>query len=615
MRALIVGLASALAGAAIAAPSGSAGAAAESLESITREGASTWADREVGRFVGSGDVTAAGAVVVSGGKVLVARSYGWFDPVRRIPIDAHDQFLIGSITKSFVSLVIAKLAEEGRIRSLDDPANRYLRRYRLPGKLGGDVTIAQLATHSAGLDSPGYRLSSGEQRGIPATPEELRQWLPKIVRPPGFKVVYANYGPPILGALSEDITGERFDRLMSQEVLEPLGLRDTALSYDPTGGARLVYAGITGHGPIRYAMRMINDPLTAPAGSIQTTPGDMARYLNALLGHAPEALSSAVLQTERAPRAVNFPGLSPVGLGVFLDPWNGVTVVGHGGLIAGFRSSLQILPDRDVGVFVVFAGGHDAFNEGPGDPGAATDALLREILGAVRPLPPKRTSDPATFAGRYWLELRAHTTPESLLGADRLVDVIAAPDGGLLIGAPGTQKDEFTEVAPALYQGPMRDGRRPNLYGFETGRLLANKMYGVRVSGLGDPRTLIFASLPLLFLALTGLVQVLGRQRARWLGVMCGAAAAVCAYAIVLPQLLGVDLDIESFNGIGWRWRLATAAVWLLLLAGVAATAAGIRAAGARGQTGLRRLGAAHLAAVGAASVTVAAIGGFFHLL
>jgi CubicO group peptidase (beta-lactamase class C family) len=614
MRALIVGLALALSAAAAEAAD-SPGAVAERGGSITQEDASAWADREVGRFVSSGDVTAAAAVVVSGGKVLVARPYGWFDPVRRIPIDAHDQFLIGSITKSFVSLVIAKLAEKGRIRSLDDPANRYLQRYRLPGKLGSEVTIAQLATHSGGLDSPGFRLSSGEPRGIPATPKELRQWLPKIVRPPGFKVVYANFGPPILGALSEDITGERFDRLISQELLEPLGLRDTALSYDPTGGPRLVYAGITGHGPVRYAMRMINDPLTAPAGSIQTTPGDMARYVNALLGHTPEALSSAVLQAERAPRAVNFPGLSPVGLGVFLDRWNGVTVIGHGGLIAGFRSNMQIVPDRDVGVFVVFAGGHDAFNEGPGDPGTATDALLREILGPVRPLPPKHTSDPRTFAGRYWLELRAHTTPESLLGADRLVDVAAAPSGGLLIGSPGAPKDEFTEVAPGLYQGPMRNGRRPALYGFEAGRLLANKMYGVRVSGLSDPRTLISVALPLLLLALTGLAQVLARQRARWLGVICGAAAAACTYAIVWPQLTDVNLDIEMFDGIGWRWRLATAAVWLLLLAGVAAAAAGIRVIGSREQTVRRRFVAGHLAAVGAASVAVAAIGGFFHLL
>jgi hypothetical protein len=185
----------------------------------------------------------------------------------------------------------------------------------------------------------------------------------------------------------------------------------------------------------------------------------------------------------------------------------------------------------------------------------------------------------------------------------------------LLIGAPGSQKDEFVEVAPGLYQGPMRNGRRPALYGFEPGRLLANKMYGVRVSGLGDPRTLTLLALPLLVLVLTGVLQILGRQRGRWLGVICAAAAALCSYVIVWPLLRDVNLDIEIFNGIGWRFRWVTIAVWLLLLAGIAAAAVGIRTFGRRDQSARRRLWAGHLAVVGAASVAVAAIGAFFHLL
>jgi CubicO group peptidase (beta-lactamase class C family) len=602
--------------AALAAPAeiASAGAPVEAAI-VTERMAENWAEREVGKFVRAGEVTAAGVAVVADGRVVLARSYGWFDPVKRIEVQPGDQFLVGSITKSFVGLLIAKLNEQGRIRSLEDPANLYLRRYQVPRAFGAEVTIEQLATHTAGLESPGFRISSGEQRSIPATAAELQRWLPGFVRPPGFKAVYANFGPVILGALAEDLTGERFDRLMAREILGPLGLSSTTLGYDPTGGERLIHAGITGRAALSYAPLTINDPLTAPAGSIQSTPADMARYMNALLGHAPQVVSSAVLAEERKPRAVNYPGLSPIGLGVFLDRWNHTTVVGHGGLIAGFRSNMQIVPDRDLGVFVVFAGGHDAFNAGPGDPGVATDAFLREVLGPVEPLPPRPSTNSAGYAGRYWLELRAHTTPESLLGADRLTDVEVARDGGLLIGSPGAPKDHYTEVAPGLYQGALKNGRRPTLYGFEPGRLLANKMYSTRVSGLHDPRRLTIAAVALLAIALSGLARVVGGGGRRWAAVACGLGAAGFAYALVWPLLAGVIIDLELFRGDDWRFRVATGADRLLLLAGFAAVTLAVGAFATSGRRGWTLLVDAHLALVGVASIAFAAIGASFHLL
>lgn len=577
--------------------------------------AERWAQQQVESRVRSGDVTAAAVAVVSGGKVLCVRSYGWFDPVQRIPIRPDDQFMVGSITKSFVGLVIARLQEQGRIRSLDDAANLYLKRVRLPRNFGRDVSIRELAAHTAGLESPAFGLSTGRQPGVPASGDYLRQQLPQFVRPPGFKSVYANFGPPILGALAEDVTGERFDRVMATQILDPLGLHATALSYDPSGGPRLVYAGITGQGKIHYAPRTINDPMIAPAGSIQTTPGDMARYLNALLGHAPEVLSPKVLAVERTPIAVNYPGLSPVALGVFLDRWNDTTLVGHGGLIAGFRSNMVVVPSRDFGVFVVFAGGHDAFNGGPGDPGAVTDALLKEVLGPAVALPARPVSDPRTFVGRYWGELRAHTTPEALLGADRLLDVTVAPGGGLLIGPANGAKERFVEVAPGLFQGPAKDGRRPTLYGFEPGRLLANKMYSSKVEGLHDPRVLVLVALALLGLALTGLVRIVGKGKERWMAAICGVAALAFACELIWPVITGVVIELELFRGDDLRFRVASAASWVLLLAGIATAIVGVRALPRAGASAWRVAGAAHLAVVGLAGIGFAAVAWMFHLL
>ena len=534
----------------------------------TAEQAQRWMREHVAAFVGPQGATAAAAAVVADGKVLAFASYGWFDPVRRIEIEPQDQFLVGSITKMFVSLLTAKLVEQGVIASVDDPVNRYLKRYQIPPPEGPKVTLAQLATHTSGLESPGFGTASHDQREVPADAAYLRKKIPSIVRPPGYKAVYANFGPVLLGAAIEDVTGERLDRVLDRMLLKPLGMNGTILGYDVTGGPRLVYAGIQQGGPVRYAVRTLNAPMVAPAGSIQATAEDMARFMNALLGHVPAVVTPAMIALERQPRAVNYPGLSPIGLGIFLDRWNSTPVLGHGGLIAGFRSTLAIVPSHDFGVFVAFAGGADAYSSGPGDPGAAVDAMLAEVLGPAEPLPVHVSADASQYAGRYWLELRAHTTPEVLFGLDRITTVTAAPDGGLLLDHGGGSPEHVFEVAPGLFQGEAHDERRPSLYGFEPGLMLMNKMYAVRVSGLKDPRNLQRCGMLLLVIAALGLAALLWPGPARFESILAGAAALLAAYALVWPVLKGIDVDTSLFLGKTWRFDLGRIAAWTFLLAG-----------------------------------------------
>jgi hypothetical protein len=293
----------------------------------------------------------------------------------------------------------------------------------------------------------------------------------------------------------------------------------------------------------------------------------MARFMNALLGHAPEVVTPAMIALERKPRAVNYPGLSPIGLGMFLDRWNTTPVLGHGGLIAGFRSTLAIVPSHDFGVFVVFAGGADAYSHGPGDPSAAVDAMLRQVLGPVEPLPVHASTDPSRYTGRYWLELRAHTTPEVLFGLDRVTSVTTALDGGLLIDQGGNPEHVF-EVAPGLFQGPALDHQRPSLYGFEPGLMLMNKMYAVRVSGLQDPRNWQRWGVLLLAVAALGLGAVFWPGPGRLESVLAGLAALLVGYAFVWPVLKDIDVDTSLFLGSTWRFDLGRIASWTFLLVG-----------------------------------------------
>lgn len=529
----------------------------------------TWLKSRVLAPLGNRDAGAAMAVVVQDGEVKLARQFGYRDAIRRVPIGPNDQFIIASVTKTFTGLAILKLIEEGKLSGLDAPANRYLRRWKIPAPWGDRVSIGQLASHSAGFESPGFGSATGGQRDIPASSEFLTGIMPTVVRAPGSDVTYANNGIVALGILIEDVSGMTFADYVRTRLLEPLGMRNTVVNYDPTGGPALIRPVIWEDGKASYPPRVINDPYNGPAGSIQTTANDMAKYLNALLGHRPDVLSPALLARQRTPLASNDPRIEESAVALFRNVYNGVPVYSHGGLFVGFRTNLAYAPEKDLGVFVAFSGGADAFNAKNSAPGQITNALIWEATGKPQQLPPLATpvTDLKPLVGEYQMSLRAWSTPEALYALNRISTVAIGADGKLTING-----DRYVEVAPGLFQGPPRENRPPNLVSITPDRIEAGKFVSYRMKGLARPSVRQNLGLVLLFLSLTGVVALFGRGSSKWPAVAIAAASAVVTAVLVWPIYAEYDFDYELFAGSTWRWWTGTAVAWAWVVAAVAGT-------------------------------------------
>jgi CubicO group peptidase (beta-lactamase class C family) len=123
--------------------------------------------------------------VVRGGRLLFKKGYGFADLERKVDVDpGQTPFSLGSITKCFTATAIAQLLERGVIHSLDDPANRYLRRIQLPRKNDRDVTVRNLITHRGGIDESIHELATLIPVPVPITAAAIRERLPPIVRTP-----------------------------------------------------------------------------------------------------------------------------------------------------------------------------------------------------------------------------------------------------------------------------------------------------------------------------------------------------------------------------------------------------------------------------------------------
>src|SRR5258705_7165071 len=93
-----------------------------------------------------------GFVLVKDGKIFFQKGYGYADSKRRTPV-VPDQtlFYAASVSKLVTATAVMQLIEQGKLRA-DADVNTYLTRFQLENNYPAPVTVANLLTHTSGLD-------------------------------------------------------------------------------------------------------------------------------------------------------------------------------------------------------------------------------------------------------------------------------------------------------------------------------------------------------------------------------------------------------------------------------------------------------------------------------
>ncbi|MEU7045724.1 serine hydrolase domain-containing protein [Streptomyces varsoviensis] len=282
-------------------------------------------------------------VVVREGKTVW--SGGWGEVDGWAP-DADTQYRIGSITKTFIAVLVMRLCDEGLL-DLGDPLRAHLDLDGAPPE-AGEATVTQLLAHTAGL--------SAEARGPwwERTDGALRPELTDVFgegaqpHPAGRRHHYSNPGFALLGALVERLRGGTpWHEVLRREVLEPLGMaRTSPLPEAPhaQGWAVHPWADVLQPEPA------VDTGLMGPAGQLWSTAGDLGRFAVFLLRGDERVLSADTLARMRepasGPRDENWQG--GYGLGVQLTRSHGRLLFGHTGSMPGFVSALWANEAEDV---------------------------------------------------------------------------------------------------------------------------------------------------------------------------------------------------------------------------------------------------------------------------
>ncbi|QNM83889.1 beta-lactamase family protein [Sphingomonas sabuli] len=341
---------------------------------------------------------------------------GLADPQARRPVTPDDPVRIASISKIGVAIGVMKLVESGRL-DLDADVSTYLGwTLRNPAFPSRPITLRQLLSHTSSIRDSDDQYAIPLGRTVRSAVASPASWDPLHAPGAGY-FTYSNMNFPVVGSIVERVTGERFDRWMRANVLDPMGI-DACYNWPTCSDAavaRAVQLSEPDGTPIRDDLHgrrpacpvYVEDPapcdltlwkagdngaLFAPQGGLRISVRGLARIGRLLLGGGTldgvRILSPRSVDALLAP-AWRFDGTNGQTDGGFYctyglatqtiptraagcddDPaGDGVVRVGHAGEAYGLRSGLWI--DRARGTGVAY------FSTGLGDDPPRGDSAYR----------------------------------------------------------------------------------------------------------------------------------------------------------------------------------------------------------------------------------------------
>ena len=286
-------------------------------------------------LVNSGSIRAAVCVIIEGDGSATVRLYG--------PVTEDSLWRVASVSKVFTAIAIMQLVERGQVQ-LDGDVNRYLKHIHLAEPYSQPITIREILTHRSGLDDRfiGDGFHAGPQ---PRIAEVMERNTPASVYPPNTVEFYSNYGYGILGAVIEDVTGQKFEDYIQSNVLRPIGMLDSTFAQPLSQPSRMA--------PGTWFYQR-----ASPAAALSTSAKDMRKFLQSILLE-----NSSVLSPRSFDEMTVRPGAA-VRLQHELGYWSGNDrgrhLIGASGDSGSFHSVLMTFPDERLGYFTLVSGGGNA---------------------------------------------------------------------------------------------------------------------------------------------------------------------------------------------------------------------------------------------------------------
>jgi CubicO group peptidase (beta-lactamase class C family) len=305
-------------------------------------------------------VPGAGVALVANGELLWCGGIGQADLAAKRSVTCETEFRVGSISKTFVTLALLKLQEDGKINlyaRLQDVAPEIP--FQNKWETTHPVRVVNLLEHTAGFDDMEFCevYNLRDRYDFPLLDVFKRFREPQVTRwPPGTRMSYSNPGNAVAGYLIEKITGQPFDRYIRETFLRPMGMEKADYPFTDANKS-LLATGYEGDPPKSAGFPFI---YLRPAGDLKASPGELVKLVQFLLrrgkaGDAQLLKPESILRMETPETTLAARNGLRLGYGLanYSSVDGGVVTHGHNGGIDGFLSSYRYMPEQNWGYVIL----------------------------------------------------------------------------------------------------------------------------------------------------------------------------------------------------------------------------------------------------------------------
>jgi beta-lactamase class C len=309
------------------------------------------------------DAPGASVAIVYDTTVILLQGYGVRELNTHDSVDIHTVYRLASVSKPFASFLTGILVQE-KILKWDDTVTNYWPNFKLKShESTREIKIRHVLSHTTGL--PYHTYTNMIEEGLPA--DTLLNYLRdiKLVSKPGELYSYQNVGYSIIGKVIEQATGKNYQTQLQEKVFTPLGMKDASTDYIGLLSKRnMAQPHLFKRGMLRPTIVHDTYYNVSPAGGVNASIADMAKWLEALLGNRPDVIQKEILDSLFTPnveansRNRNFYKWNRVqqayyGLGWRVLRFPNDTLIYHGGYVAGYRSEVALLPAEKIAICVL----------------------------------------------------------------------------------------------------------------------------------------------------------------------------------------------------------------------------------------------------------------------
>ena len=318
-------------------------------------------DARLRRMVQKPSMVGLAVGVVENGRITFLSGYGETVAGSGEKVTPDTVFRWASVSKGLAATMVAKLAEQGRVK-LDAPVVNYVPGLKLPAGAEYRATVRDLLSHRLGL----YRNAFDNKLEEGRSPAVLRAQLSTLnaICQPGTCWSYQNVAYDASSDLVARVTHMPYQAAVQQNLFDPIGMTSASLTRDGLVNSR---SWARPHSVGRRPLEVLEPYYRVPAaGGVNSNIKDMSLWMIAQAGGMPNVLSPRVLNTLHQP-LVKTPGergrmrkfLERVGDAYYGLGWReydyaGHAIVGHRGGVNGYRSLILFDPKLKSGVVALW---------------------------------------------------------------------------------------------------------------------------------------------------------------------------------------------------------------------------------------------------------------------